>query len=88
MYSDSYIKERIKTVLIETLELNLGKNQIGDGVPLNQLFGFDSVAVIEFVLGLEKAFSIVIPPESLEFDVISDLDKLSSHIGLLIADKS
>lgn len=77
-------KKRIGRVLVETLELNLDSDVIGEGTDLDQLFGLDSVAIIEFVLGIEKEFGITIEPDKLEPGLITNLDKLTAYIGGLI----
>ena len=51
---------------METLELNLDSDVIGEGTNLDELFGLDSVAIIEFVLGIEKEFGITIESDKLE----------------------
>ena len=80
-------KKRITSVLVETLELDLDGEAIGDATDIDQLFGLDSVAIIEFVLGIEKEFGVRIESHQLERKLITNLDKLSVYIGELI-DKS
>jgi len=85
--SKNSLKKRIIGVLVETLELDLDGDVIGDATDIDQLFGLDSVAIIEFVLGIEKEFGVTIESHRLERQLITNLDKLSVYIGGLI-DKS
>ncbi|MBN1842783.1 MAG: acyl carrier protein [Deltaproteobacteria bacterium] len=80
MNSGDDIRQKIKGVLVDTLELNLTGDEIEESASLDQLLGFDSVAAIEFVVGLEKAFDITIESEFLELEVLADLDRLSTYI--------
>jgi acyl carrier protein len=85
MISEEIIKQRIKKVLIDTLELGLTADEIDGDAHLDQLFGFDSVVAIEFILGLEKEFDMKIEPEFLELETLSDLNKLSLYLSQRIA---
>jgi len=75
------VKDRIKRVMIRALELNLNVGDIEEKVQLDELFGLDSVAAIEFVLELEKEFGITIEPEYLDVEILKDLDKLGAYIA-------
>jgi acyl carrier protein len=78
------IKNRIKKVIIHDLELNLHEDDIQNIKKLDELFGMDSVAIIELVIGLEKEFGIKIQPEHLNLENFKDLDTLSDFINSLI----
>ena len=77
-------KDRIKRLLINVLELNLNADELEENGLLDELFGLDSVAVIEFILGIEKEFRINIDPETISIDLLKDLSRLSDYIENLI----
>ncbi len=87
MNAQDKLKNRIKKILINALELNLKESEIKDGNNLDELFGLDSLAVIEFVLALEKEFEVKIETASLDINIIKDLNRLSVYIDKLIVRK-
>ena len=87
MSAENNLKNRIRKILIESLELNLKEDEIEEGIKLDELFGFDSLATIEFVIGLEREFEITIEPEYIDVDIINDLDRLSVYIEKLVGRK-
>ena len=74
------INTTLKKLLIDVLELDFQKDELGDAAMLDEHFGLDSVAAIEFILGIEKEFQITIDPETISIDLLRDLDKLSVYI--------
>ena len=81
MSTKQNIKERISRVLMESLELDLTHEAFEDGAQLDELFSLDSVAAIEFIVGLEKEFQIVLDPEALDLEMLKDMDRLATHIA-------
>jgi len=56
-------KEKIKDVIVESLNLDIEANEIGDEMELfGKELGLDSVDALELILGLEMEFDIKIPP--------------------------
>ena len=72
--------DRIKRVLVKSLNLNLSEADLEYGQRLDELVGLDSLAVIEFVTALEKEFGIVMEPEMLRLELVSDLPKLAAYV--------
>jgi acyl carrier protein len=54
---------------------------------LDELFGMDSIAIIELVVGIEKEFDIRIPPEYLTVEMFRNLNTIAEHIHTLIHGK-
>ena len=88
MTAEKNIKNRIRRILIDSLELDLKEDEIGDSVNFDELFGLDSIAVIEFVIALEKEFEITIESERLTSSSLKNLDKLSAYIEKLTGRKN
>jgi acyl carrier protein len=80
MTSEESLKNRIRRILIDSLELKLQADEIADSTNFDDVFGLDSVAVIEFVIALEKEFEITIAPEYLDSKNLKNLDRLSAYI--------
>jgi acyl carrier protein len=79
------IKDRIKRVIIRDLQINLREDEIRSMKKLDDLFGMDSVAVIELIIGLEKEFNIAIQPGYLDYKIFRDLDALTDFINKLVS---
>jgi len=79
------IKDRIKRVIIRDLQINLREDEIRSMKKLDDLFGMDSVAVIELIIGLEKEFNITIQPGYLDYQIFRDLDALTDFINKLVS---
>jgi acyl carrier protein len=47
---------------------------------VDDLFGIDSMTMLEFVTALEKEFGITIDPDHLNFDTLTDLARLADYI--------
>jgi acyl carrier protein len=78
-------KDRIKRVIIRDLQLNLSEDEIRSIKKLDDLFGMDSVAVIELIIGLEKEFNIAIQEEHLDYQILRDMDTLADFINKLVS---
>jgi len=88
MKAEESIKNRIRRILIDSLELDLKEDEIEDSVNFDELFGLDSIAVIEFVIALEKEFEITIESERLTTSSLKNLDGLSAYIEKLTGRKN
>jgi acyl carrier protein len=74
------IRDRILQVIIRDLELNISKDKLLSANNLNELFGMDSIAIIELVVGIEKEFDIKIPDEYLSVDIFENINTIAEHI--------
>jgi acyl carrier protein len=75
-----FLELRIREVLVNTLSLNLSPHEIPIDRPFSALVGFDSIAVMEYVVGLEKEFGIWIEPDALHLDLLTDIRLLARYI--------
>ena len=57
---------RLKTILIESLDLDLSEDEIDEDEPLFGLgMGLDSIDALQLVLGVEAAYDMTLPPDDL-----------------------
>lgn len=77
--------DRLREVFIESLHLNLHKDELPDDRRLDEVAGLDSIAILEFVAAAEKEFDITIEPESLELSLVRDLRRFSIYIDARLA---
>ena len=84
----SDIEKRILQVLESTLSVNLTLEEFRSTKRLNSLMGMDSMAILEFVAGLENEFQFIFPPERLESDLLTDIPELVSYISDHLAKNS
>ncbi len=70
---------RIKRVLMK-LSPSLKEDDFEDGVKLDELFGLDSMTIIDFVAELEKEFNLTIESDGLSYDLLRDLTRLTAYI--------
>lgn len=84
MSNTKNIENRILQVIIRDLELNINKDGIQIASRLDELFGMDSIAIVELVVGIEKEFDIKIPDEYLTVDMFQNLNVIAEHIHTLI----
>ena len=78
----SEVRDRIRRVFIESLQLNIRENELSYADKLDEVAGLDSIAVLEFVTALEKEFDISFEPEMLTIDVVGDLNRLVDYVLL------
>jgi acyl carrier protein len=72
--------DRIRRVFLQSLHLNLREEDLDYERRLDELAGFDSLAMLEFVTALEKEFGITMEPELLRLDFVRDLPQLAAYI--------
>jgi acyl carrier protein len=81
MQETSDVESRIRKVLNTSLSLGLPEEELENIETLDEFFGVDSLAVLEFIVALEKEFTITIEPEQLELAVLKDLPRLACYIA-------
>jgi acyl carrier protein len=72
--------DRIRRVFLQSLHLNMNEEDLDYERRLDELAGFDSLAMLEFVTALEKEFGIMMEPELLRLDFVRDLPQLAAYI--------
>ncbi|MEE2778233.1 MAG: acyl carrier protein [Acidobacteriota bacterium] len=74
------VSERIRQVLKESLKLNVADDELKEVKRVDDLLGLDSIALLEFVMGLEREFGVTFDPERLDSEFVSDLDGLARYV--------
>ena len=80
--------QRVRAVLRQALALNVTDTELGNARRTESLLGLDSIAMLEFVLALEKEFGISFDTDDLDTDLFAELDRLTEHIAGLRAGSS
>ena len=76
------ISRRIRRVFVKALSLNL--DPVDGFMPdtdLSLIAGLDSLAILEFIAGLEEEFNIQIDIERLNIEFLSDLKALTAYLA-------
>jgi acyl carrier protein len=66
--------------MIRELELTLNPDEVHGTSRLDDLFGMDSIAITELIIGIEKEFTIKIPAEDLSVEIFQDLETLTEYV--------
>lgn len=74
------IEEKLKSKLVETLELSMNWNDLDNNLDLLVHFNIDSVTVLEFLVGIEEDFGIEIKDEELSIELLRSINQLSNFI--------
>jgi len=75
------LADRVRRVFVRSLSLDLDPEALPPSPDLTSLAGFDSLAILEFVAGLEKEFGIEIENERLTMDFLGNLDALVGYLA-------
>ena len=75
------IKAKIKKVIIDVLELDVAPDKLDNNDRLfGEELGGNSMAMMEVIVGLEKAFEIEISDEELIMDVFETVNSIAEFI--------
>ncbi|MEU3752581.1 phosphopantetheine-binding protein [Streptomyces olivoreticuli] len=74
------IKDRLRKVLVDSLELSLDPSAVPDEGLVEKL-GLDSINTIEFLIWVESEFGIEIADEDLSIKLIDSLDLLAGYVS-------
>ncbi len=75
------IADRIRSVFVQSLVLNLTPEETRQIKDLGSVAGLDSLSLLEFVAGLEKEFSRQIEPDCLNLAFLGDLELLTEYFS-------
>ncbi len=80
MTSDQVL-ERVKRIVVEDLDVNLGYDDLDETVPLfEEGLGLDSVIVVELISFIEKRFDIELGDDALNMETFKDLRSIARVI--------
>ncbi|MFT3772411.1 MAG: phosphopantetheine-binding protein [Minicystis sp.] len=78
------VRDELKRILVETLELPVLPAQIDDDEPLFESgLGVDSVEALALVNAIEKRFGVVIPDDEIGIGMFQDIRSLAEVLGRL-----
>jgi len=76
------LKERIKSLLVDRLQLDMSSEEIGDDDPLfGEGLGLDSIDALELVLGVEQEFGVKIEDEEIGQEALSSVQALAGFVA-------
>lgn len=76
------IRQLVKTILVEDMDLNLSPDQVGETVSfLDDGLALDSISLAEFIDVIENRFSIRIQDEDLDSRTFASMDSVVALIG-------
>jgi acyl carrier protein len=80
--SDAELKDRIKTMMVESLMLRMKPEDIGDDVPLFAPDGLalDSIDALELAVGLEKTFGVATPSAEVARTAFLDVNSIAAFV--------
>jgi acyl carrier protein len=78
--SEERIEDKIKTMVVERLFLDVPPDDIGDEDPLMEKYDIDSVRLFEIVIGIEDVFGIVIDEADFDVEVFSNVKSIAAYI--------
>ena len=81
------IEERVKTILIQALELNIDPKDLNLDIPLYEI-GLDSVSTLSVVVGLEDIFGIEVADEELTEDLFGSIKSLSQYVDTKLSEST
>jgi len=80
--SDSDLKARIKTMLVESLMLKISPEEIGDDTPLFAPEGLalDSIDALEMAVSIEKKFGVATPSADVAREAFVSVSTIAAYI--------
>jgi len=80
--SDSDLKARIKTMMVESLMLKISPEEIGDDTPLFSPEGLalDSIDALELAVSIEKKFGVATPSAEVAREAFVSVNTIAAYI--------
>ena len=81
------LKERIKTMMVENLMLQVTADEITDDMPLFGPggLGLDSVDALQLVVGLDKNFGVKIPDPAAAKEILQSVNTIAEAVQKKLA---
>jgi len=80
MDSSSQTLSRIARVVADELGANVAQRELEGVTQLDQVIALDSIALLEFAMGLEREFAIRLEPACMERDFLIDVAGLVKYL--------
>ena len=83
--TDRSVEDRIKGIIVETLDLEVDPEEIGsEDLLFGGGIGLNSMATIEIIVGIEKAFEIQVPDEDLRVELFDSVQTMADYVRSVI----
>jgi len=77
----SEIKQRLKSMIVERLKLQIDPDDIDLDAPLfGEGLGLDSIDALELVVGLEQEFGVQVPDEAVGREAFGSINTLAEFV--------
>jgi acyl carrier protein len=74
------LEDRLKKMIVERLFLKIPPEQIESDKSLIEVYGVDSVSLLELVVGLEEEFGITVADEDFSVDHFQTVSALAEFV--------
>jgi acyl carrier protein len=81
MFTRDLVLQRLRRSASTSLNLNLTAEELATLTRLDEVTGFDSLTVLEFVLAIEKEFGLTFQADELRTEFLADLPRLAEYIS-------
>ena len=81
MITPDIVLQRLRRLASSSLNLNLSAEDLATLTQLDEVTGFDSLTVLEFVAAVEKEFGLTFQASELRSDFLADLLGLAEYIS-------
>ena len=87
--TDRSVEDRIKGIIVETLDLEVDPEEIGsEDLLFGGGIGLNSMATIEIIVGIEKAFEIQVPDEDLRVELFDSVQTMADYVRSVLTQES
>ena len=87
MNETAQIAQRVKKIIVKSLELDIESHEIGDDESLFEGIGADSIAALEIIFALEEEFGIEVDDEDLRVELFDSVSVMSRYIADVLKNK-
>ena len=87
MNETAQIAQRVKKVIVKSLELEIEPNEIADDESLFEGIGADSISALEIIFALEEEFGIDVDDEDLRVELFDSVVAMSRYVADVLANK-
>jgi acyl carrier protein len=81
MSTPDLVLQRLRRLASSSLNMNLTAEELATLTQLDEVTGFDSLTVLEFVSAVEKEFGLTFEESELRADFLADLPGLAEYIS-------
>ena len=81
MFTQDIVLQRLRRLASSSLNLNLTTEELATLTRLDEVTGFDSLTVLEFVSAVEKEFGLTLQAGELRTAFLADLPRLAEYIS-------